>query len=146
MRARLLRDLPPAGPWDVKLRAGGQIEVEFIAQILTLLNPTVAATDGGTSTRVMLERLLAMGALPEADAGELIRADRVWRTVQGLLRITSGRTPPARLSGAAAAALLAAAGTAGAPAVDADALHATLEELARAVRALFIRHVGEILL
>ena len=36
MRARMLRDLPPDGPWDVKLRAGGQIEVEFIAQVLQL--------------------------------------------------------------------------------------------------------------
>ena len=37
MRARLLRDLPPTGPWDVKLRPGGQIEVEFIAQALQLV-------------------------------------------------------------------------------------------------------------
>ena len=38
MRARMLRDLPPEGPWDVKLRAGGQIEVEFIAQVLQLIH------------------------------------------------------------------------------------------------------------
>ena len=38
MRARMLRDLPPDGPWDVKLRAGGQIEVEFIAQVLQLMH------------------------------------------------------------------------------------------------------------
>ena len=34
MRGRLLRELPPAGPWDVKMRPGGGIEVEFIAQTL----------------------------------------------------------------------------------------------------------------
>ncbi len=38
MRARMPRDLPPDGPWDVKLRAGGQIEVEFIAQVLQLVH------------------------------------------------------------------------------------------------------------
>ena len=38
MRARLLRDLPASGPWDVKLRLGGQIEVEFIAQALQLIH------------------------------------------------------------------------------------------------------------
>ena len=34
----MLRELPPDGPWDVKLRPGGQIEVEFIAQVLQLLH------------------------------------------------------------------------------------------------------------
>ncbi len=43
MRARMLRDLPPEGPWDVKLRAGGQIEVEFIAQVLQLIHARDAA-------------------------------------------------------------------------------------------------------
>ena len=38
MRARMLRDLPPDGPWDVKLRAGGQIEVEFVAQVQQLIH------------------------------------------------------------------------------------------------------------
>ncbi|HEX3983740.1 MAG TPA: bifunctional [glutamine synthetase] adenylyltransferase/[glutamine synthetase]-adenylyl-L-tyrosine phosphorylase, partial [Acidisoma sp.] len=30
MRRRMLRDLPPVGPWDVKLLPGGAMEVEFI--------------------------------------------------------------------------------------------------------------------
>ena len=38
MRARLLREHPPTGPWDVKLRAGGMIDVEFIAQTLLLVS------------------------------------------------------------------------------------------------------------
>ena len=33
-----MRDLPPHGLWDVKLRVGGQIEVEFIAQVLQLIH------------------------------------------------------------------------------------------------------------
>ena len=37
MRARMLRDLPPDGPWDVKLGRGGLVEVEFIAQALQLV-------------------------------------------------------------------------------------------------------------
>ena len=36
MRARLLRELPPDGPWDLKAMPGGMIEVEFIAQALLL--------------------------------------------------------------------------------------------------------------
>ncbi|MDQ2803032.1 MAG: bifunctional [glutamine synthetase] adenylyltransferase/[glutamine synthetase]-adenylyl-L-tyrosine phosphorylase, partial [Pseudomonadota bacterium] len=33
MRQRMARDLRPHGPWDVKLRAGGLIDIEFIAQV-----------------------------------------------------------------------------------------------------------------
>ena len=40
------------------------------------------------------------------DAALLIRADRVWRTVQGMLRITLGRAVPAELPEAPARALL----------------------------------------
>ncbi len=135
MRARLLRDLPPSGPWDVKLRAGGQIEVEFIAQALQL----AAHRPAGPATRTALAALL-----PAAEAGPLLHADRLWRTVQGMLRILYGRNPTGSLSPAAAAALIKAVRAAGADTVDLDGLHATLDAVARQVRAAFIRHVGAI--
>ncbi len=143
MRARLLRDMPPGGIWDVKLRSGGQIEVEFIAQVLQLAahRPEVFHP----TTRLALTRLAEAGSLTPADAAALIRADRIWRTVQGMLRITYGRAPAEKLSDASAAALLRAAKAAGVEAVDVDALRAKLEGLAREVRALFNRHVGEII-
>jgi glutamate-ammonia-ligase adenylyltransferase len=144
MRTRMLRDLPPDGPWDVKLRAGGQVEVEFIAQVLQLIH---ARQDPGVcspTTRIALTRLRDARHLPRADAALLIRADRVWRTVQGMLRITIGRTAPAELPEATARPLLRAAAAAGAPAVDLPALRASLDALAAEVRAAFVRHVGEI--
>ncbi len=135
MRQRLLKELPPQGQWDVKLRPGGQIEVEFIAQTLQLL----AGRPAGPATRQALAELL-----PPADAAPLLRADRLWRTVQGLLRILYGRNPQAKLSEAAAEALLAAVRADGIAAVDLAGLHATLDEVSREVRAAFIRHVGAI--
>ena len=36
MRGRMARDLRPHGPWDTKLRTGGLIDIEFIAQTLQL--------------------------------------------------------------------------------------------------------------
>jgi glutamate-ammonia-ligase adenylyltransferase len=134
MRARLLRDLPPSGPWDVKLRPGGQIEVEFITQTLQLIHPALA----NPTTRVALQNLADAGVLAEADAALLIRADRTWRDVQGLLRIAYGRNPPEPLSTAAASALLAVV-----PAIDMADLRATLEQLAADVRAAFIRIIGD---
>ena len=141
MRARLLRELPPSGPWDVKLRPGGQIEVEFVAQVLQLTH--AASVLGSPTTREALARLRDEGALLAEDAALLIRADRIWRTVQGMLRITYGRQPAEKLSEAAAAALLRAANAAGATALDVAGLHATFAELADQVRAVFARHVGE---
>jgi glutamate-ammonia-ligase adenylyltransferase len=130
----------------VKLRAGGQIEVEFVAQVLQLEHAPLHPELVHTSTRVALAGLRDAGLLVAADADLLIRADRVWRTVQGLLRITYGRAPTARLAEAAEAALLEAIGACGidpAP-VDADGLRATFNGLAQDVRAAFVRHVGEI--
>jgi glutamate-ammonia-ligase adenylyltransferase len=140
MRARMLRDLPPEGPWDVKLRAGGLVEVEFIAQVLQLLHAREAPDVCAPTTRVALARLAEAGILPKDAAALLIRADRMWRTVQGILRITVGRGAAETLPGATAQALLRATGVA----VDLPALRATLDEMARQVRAAFIRHIGEI--
>ena len=140
MRARMLRDLPPDGPWDVKLRAGGQIEVEFVAQVLQLIHAHEAPALCSPTTRVALARLAEAGLLPADDAALLIRADHVWRTVQGMLRITVGRGAREELPDASAQALLRAVGEA----VDLDALRATLDDLARQVRAVFVRHIGEI--
>jgi glutamate-ammonia-ligase adenylyltransferase len=147
MRSRLLRDLPASGPWDVKLRPGGQIEVEFIAQTLQLVHAPARPDLVRPAIRHALAGLRDAGVLEEADADLLIRADLIWRTIQGLLRITYGRSPPEVLSEAAGAALLGAVAGAGfrpAP-VDLAALRDRMEALAQDVRAAFVRHVGEII-
>jgi glutamate-ammonia-ligase adenylyltransferase len=137
MRARLARDLPASGPWDVKLRAGGQIEVEFITQVLQLVHAAERPELCDPITRVALGRLAAAGWLPKADAAMLVRADHLWRTVQGMLRITLGRNLPASLPEASAAPLLRAAGMA-----DIAALRAEIEAAAAQVRGAFRRFVG----
>ncbi len=146
MRARMQRDLPPGGPWDVKLRPGGQIEVEFIAQTLQLVHAPTHAEVLHPTVRRALAGLRDAGLLAADDAGLLIRADLVWRSVQGLLRITYGHAPPGKLSETVEAELLRAVAAAGIDPVPVDvaSLRATLEALAREVRAAFVRQVGEI--
>jgi [glutamine synthetase] adenylyltransferase / [glutamine synthetase]-adenylyl-L-tyrosine phosphorylase len=146
MRARMMRDLPPDGPWDVKLRDGGQIEVEFIAQVLQLVHARTAPELCSPTTRIALTRLARTGLLRANDAALLIRADHVWRTVQGLLRITVGRGVHDELPDASARALMRAVAIALdlAGPVDLAGLRATLDTLAQQVRAAFVRHVGEI--
>jgi glutamate-ammonia-ligase adenylyltransferase len=137
MRARTVRDHPPHGPWDVKLRPGGQMEVEYIVQVLLLLTK---AARPATTTRRAIGRLHRAGALNTAEAALLTDADRLWRTVQGMLRITVGPRAPDTLPAAALEALLAAA----CPGCDADAFRARLDSVAAQVRAVFNQRLGVI--
>ena len=138
MRCRLLRELPPTGPWDVKLRAGGGMEVEFIAQVLQLVG-------GGPiwqNTGAALRHLAETGVLPEGEADALVRANLLWRTVQSMRRILVGRSddlPPASL-----APMLRAVGAAVDTTLDAAGLHATLEATALQVRAIFNDRIGAV--
>jgi [glutamine synthetase] adenylyltransferase / [glutamine synthetase]-adenylyl-L-tyrosine phosphorylase len=144
MRARMARDLPPDGPWDVKLQVGGMVDVEFIAQVLQLVHARRHTGVCSQTTRIALRRLADAGLLAEDDAALLIRADRIWRTVQGMLRITVGRMTTEDLPEVSVRPLLRAVNAAGVQAVDLPGLRATLGALARDVRAAFIRLVGEI--
>jgi [glutamine synthetase] adenylyltransferase / [glutamine synthetase]-adenylyl-L-tyrosine phosphorylase len=143
MRARMRRDLPPDGVWDVKQRPGGLVDIEFIAQMLQLTwargNPAVCSPN----TCEALERLAGAGKLDAADAALLVRADRVWRTVQGMLRITVGRATQEELPEASVRSLLRAVAALGLAADDVPALRATLDALAAEVSAVFERIIGK---
>jgi glutamate-ammonia-ligase adenylyltransferase len=139
MRARLARDLPPDGPWDVKHRRGGLMEVEFIAQTLQLVHARSRLDICDPNTCGALRRLQRAGLLTEADAELLMRADRSWRTVQGLLRIMLGRHAAPALPEPVARTIAATIR----PGVDPAALRATLDALGCQVRGVFRRLVGD---
>jgi glutamate-ammonia-ligase adenylyltransferase len=138
MRARLLRDLPPAGPWDVKLRPGGLMEVEFIVQALQVLHARQKdiLVPG---TQEAIARLRAAGLLAAPDAETLAGADRFWRQIQGLLRIALGRRIPASLPPPVLEKICRLAPDA----ADETALRAILDSRAAGVREIFTRLIGE---
>ena len=94
---------------------------------------------GCQSTPVALAHLARIGRIPQEQADRLIRADRLWRTVQSMLRILVGRTT-AELPSAAEGPLLRAIDGA----LDLSGLRATLDATAAEVRAAFTSLVGEI--
>lgn len=143
MRGRMTRELRPFGAWDVKLRAGGLIDVEFIAQVQQLIHARDAGFRRSQTTHVALHRLGEAGALARADARLLIEAERLWRTIQGMLRITVGPVKAADLPPASSAPLLHAAATAGVKAVDTNELLRKSDVIAQQVRTLFERYVGK---
>lgn len=146
MRARL----GEAPATDIRLRRGGLMELEFIAQALQLGLPAKARAQ---STRTALARLSRAGRLDPATARRLSQADRAWRATQGALRILRGPKPPASfaaLSPPTAAALLRCAvpelpkfarPDSGAI-TGIEAFETALERLAQAVRADFIATIG----
>ncbi len=145
MRARLARDLPPHGPWDVKLRPGGLMEVEFIAQVLQLASPDPGVRH--PTTRIALRRLCRAGLLDRADAVLLVDADRFWRRLQGMLRILLGvevpHGPAARLPVPVAEALLHGLRLrTSEPERGLDALARQCDVVAASVRSAFTRLVG----
>lgn len=138
MRARLRAELPPRGQLDVKHMAGGMLEVAFIAEALALIHGQHDATLLRPNTAELFAALATAGHLRAEDARHLIAADFLWRTIQGMQRITglSERAtdpPPAML-----APLLRATGMA--------SLEALLQAMARAaagVQDCFERYIIE---
>jgi glutamate-ammonia-ligase adenylyltransferase len=138
MRRRLLRDLPAVGPWDVKLRSGGQMEVDFVTQILQLIHFDQRPELRHTTTRFALQALMGIGALSAEDGEALIAADHLWRTIQSMLRLTVGAVTAPDVAEASARILLAATGE-----TTMRSLRATIARRADLVRGVFIRHIGD---
>lgn len=137
MRGRMIRELPPPGPWDVKLRPGGLVEVEFIAQALQLIHASIRPDVLSPTTRVALRRLAGARLLSTKHAALLIRAEHLWRTVQGVLRITLGRSLGKNLPGPSARALARAASM-----VDIGELQASMEDVAQQAHGIFEQLIG----
>ncbi len=88
MRERMRKEHGTDDVWSVKHLRGGLVDIEFIAQYLQLLhaadNPEILARD----TISVLNEAADCGALDAGDADGLIRAARLWRNLQGILRLT----------------------------------------------------------
>ena len=89
-----------------------------------------------------LTQLRDAGLLPPDDAQTLLRADHVWRTIQGILRLTVGQPTTQTLPSTPAALLLEAVARAGVQAVDIVELLLRLDVVAFQVRAHFRQTCG----
>ncbi|MBB2156431.1 bifunctional [glutamine synthetase] adenylyltransferase/[glutamine synthetase]-adenylyl-L-tyrosine phosphorylase [Gluconacetobacter diazotrophicus] len=141
MRQRVARELPATGPWDIRRRPGGLMDVEFIAQALQLVAGTREARD--PCTRLALGRLVKQGDLDPELGRMLVRADRSWRSVLSMLRILFGTRPPADPSATMTPAMRdILLHEIGADSIE-DAL-ARMDAQARAVRAAFVTLIGPV--
>ena len=143
MRGRMLRELPADGPWDMKAMAGGLVEVEFIAQALTVAHAARHPRLLRQTTRLVLAELGREGILDEREAATLIQAERLWRTLLGLMRLTVGKWKDAALPVTVEEALRLGAGTLVHQEIGSlDQLRQVMAAHAQTVRASFLRYVG----
>jgi glutamate-ammonia-ligase adenylyltransferase len=137
MRARVARDKGDEGAWDLKLAPGGIMDLEFIAQFLTLKSAACGGAYGNTG-----EALRALGAaevLRADEADALAQASHILLSLTYVLRLAySGRFEPERAA-AGLKRLLAKA----ADAADFAELEARLLTLRRFVRGALLRHLGQ---
>jgi glutamate-ammonia-ligase adenylyltransferase len=91
MLARLNSEISAAGPWDVKYRKGGMIELAFIAEALQLIHGPQNQALFRANTGESLRALQKAGHLTRSDSTLLQKADFLWRTIQGINRITGLR-------------------------------------------------------
>lgn len=139
MRARLARELPGGGIWDVKLRPGGLMECELLVQALQLQHARLPGVLR-PGTLDAIAGLAAAGCLSPADAETLRMADLTWRRVQGVLRIALGSRKPTHLPPPCLEKLLPLAPGA----TDEAGLARHLDAVAASVRNCFERLIGEI--
>ena len=136
MLARVNAEFAPAGPWDVKYRCGGMIELAFIAEALQLIHGPENPSLLHPNTAAAIRALEHAGHLAPADARTLVAADLLWRTIQGQARITGLRDKDDAPPRATLGALLRATG-----AIDVTELRATMEQAGRSVRQCFEKYI-----
>jgi glutamate-ammonia-ligase adenylyltransferase len=97
MRALIAREKGEAESWNLKLAAGGVIDVEFIAQYLVLAHGEIAALRLG-DTRAILRAAGAAGLLDAETSACLIEALALYRNVTQWLRLALDESADPRLA------------------------------------------------
>ncbi|HHN67831.1 MAG TPA: bifunctional [glutamine synthetase] adenylyltransferase/[glutamine synthetase]-adenylyl-L-tyrosine phosphorylase [Thermopetrobacter sp.] len=137
MRRRIGKEKPPHSAWDIKLAAGGLIDIEFIVQALQLVHARAHPSILHQNTAQALAALRDAGLLPETEAEQLSAALDLYQRLIHILRlcVREGFRPAGKEVPEGFARLVAAA--TGAPGL--DAATATLRDHQRRVTEIFAR-------
>ena len=139
MRRRIAQEIPRSGPWDLKNRRGGLIDIEFIAQYLLLRCGAMFRDVLRRDTVQVLGELGAAGAISPQAQRELTDAAILLRNVQAVLTLLIDGSPAAAsLAEADAATLARCVG-----AVDFADLDADITEATARVRSWYERLVEQ---
>jgi glutamate-ammonia-ligase adenylyltransferase len=136
MRGLMQRERPARTIWDLKLAAGGFVDLEFIAQVLQLISgrPDLRAQNTG----VALDRLMAGGALRRDIGATLRRAFALFSDLNQVLRVSVVSNSDASSWPSPLKARLAQIGGV----ADFEALEARLRAVQAEVRQAFVQLIG----
>jgi glutamate-ammonia-ligase adenylyltransferase len=134
MRALIEQEKPPANPWDLKLIAGGVVDIEFIAQYLALIAPAndVAIKVNGLSTGEALKEL-GTPLMTEDDFDTCLRAFSLYTELSQLIRLCIDGPFDPKEAPAGLTDLVCRAGDC----PDIRTLEGEIKQLSKAVRKLF---------
>ncbi|HAR28621.1 MAG TPA: bifunctional glutamine-synthetase adenylyltransferase/deadenyltransferase, partial [Bradyrhizobium sp.] len=124
--------------WDLKLAAGGLVDIDFIAQYLQLAHASVKPEILSVSTLQVLDTAAKLGLLGQSEAEILRSAARLYHDLTQILRLcVTGKFNP-ETAGEDLRRVMARAGDA----PDFSALEARLRETQSEVRRVFNAIVG----
>jgi len=133
MRALIAAEKGDKDVWGLKLVAGGLIDIEFVAQVLSLAYGRERPALLDVSTRKTLEKAGAAGLITADQAHALIEAHRLYTDATQLIRLsTSGPFDPAKAAAGVKRRIAAATGF-----PDFDAFTTALGESRKRVRKAF---------
>jgi glutamate-ammonia-ligase adenylyltransferase len=126
--------------WDLKLAAGGLVDIDFIAQYLQLVHACKKPEILSVSTLQVLDNAARLGVLPQSDAEILRSAARLYHDLTQILRLcVTGKFNP-ETSGQNLLHVMARAGDT----PDFSTLEARVRETQGEVRRVFLALVGGI--
>ncbi len=133
MRALIASEKGDKDPWDLKLVAGGLIDIEFIAQYLSIAFAHERPGILDASTRAVIDKAGAAGLIAAGQAETLIGAHRLYTDATQFMRLAiAGPFDPDQAAAGVKRRIAAATGF-----PDFDALAAALGEARTNVRAAF---------
>ena len=138
MRGLIAREKGDSDVWDLKLAAGGLIDIEFIAQYLQLAFAHDHPAILNVSTRKVVKEAGRAGLITAEQAETLIDAHRLYTDATQFMRLsTSGPFDPAKAAAGVKRRIAAASGF-----PDFEAFAAALGDARRRVRAVLEAVVG----
>jgi [glutamine synthetase] adenylyltransferase / [glutamine synthetase]-adenylyl-L-tyrosine phosphorylase len=138
IRALIAREKGDSDPWDLKLAAGGLVDIEFVAQYLQLAFAHRQPAILDVSTRKVVEEAGRAGLITPEQAEVLIDSHRLYTDATQFMRLSiSGPFDPTKAAAGAKRRIAAAAGS-----PDFEAFAAALGDARRRVRAAFEAIVG----
>ena len=133
MRALIGREKGDSDVWDLKLAAGGLIDIEFVAQYLQLAFARKHPSILDVSTRTVVEESGRVGLITADQAEVLVDAHRLYTDATQFMRLsTSGPFDPAKAAAGVKRRIALATGF-----PDFEALASALAEARKRVRAAF---------